>query len=186
MPDSMQLPAPLVSRLNALERRVRPLQATLVAIALAAGAGSVAAFTARPPMLPSADIIRARRLVLVDGEGKPGATIELGPSAAPGISQAPPESPAPASLQIHVEGPLSDSAPGAIHRPGAQLELSARALSINFGPIEQRLSSGPPRESGMLLQPGPTLALMRGDQSVYRIDPNPGAGRPVSIGDAFR
>jgi hypothetical protein len=180
MPDSTQSTALLVFQLSALTRRVERLQVILIGGTLAACAVGAIAFTPRRPA-PGADVVTTKRLVLVDAQGKPGATIELGTSPISGDLSGPPGISGAPSLEITIAASRSDSASDSVQRRGAALGLSERALSITFGPISHPFSTPSPRTSGMRLQAGPTLMLTREDQSVYRIDPAPGAARPVGV-----
>ncbi len=83
MTDLTQPATGLASQLHALERRVRRLHTVLLGGTLATCIVGATAF-ARQDAPSAGDVITARRLVLVDDEGHPGATIELGGLADPG------------------------------------------------------------------------------------------------------
>jgi hypothetical protein len=179
MSDSTHPTAQLVADVRRLERKVRRLQTVLLGSAFAACAVAAMAFTTKRP-LASADTVTTKRLVLVDENGTPGATMELVSVVIPG-AQGPSGRRTAESLNITVDDPPSDSARNpsdstkdVLWRGHAAVALNGQGLSVTLSPP----GSVPPQESGLRLDPGPTFQLRRGDQSVYRIEPTRGV-RPV-------
>ena len=131
---------------------------------------------------PSAgDVITARRLVLVDDEGHPGATIELGGLAGAADAKAPGQF-GDRSLRITVSGRRGqipdqgpDTARSGRDAKNAELTLNPDGLSITFG---TKGTESETHTSGMRVNKKPTLVLTRDGQSVYLIDPVGGL-RPV-------
>lgn len=180
MTDLTQPATGLASQLHALERRVRRLQAVLLGGALAAGIVGATAFT-RQGARSAGDVMTTRRLVLVDDQGRPGATIELGGLAAPADAKTP-DAFDDRSLRITVSEPRGhapdqglDTAHSGPHARHAELALNAEGLSITFDAKDNQSGI---HTSGMGVNPKPTLVLTRDGQSVYLIDPVGGL-RPV-------
>jgi hypothetical protein len=180
MTDLTQPATGLASQLHALERRVRRLQSVLFAGALAVGILGATAFT-RQGARSAGDVISARRLVLVDDQGRPGATIELGRVAAPADGKTP-DAPDDRSLRItvsdaggHVPDQGLDTAHGGRGAQHAELTLNPERLSITFDTKDTQSGT---HTSGVGVNAKPTLVLTRDGQSVYLIDPIGGL-RPV-------
>ncbi len=173
MSDSTYSNAQIVADVRRLERTVRRFQTVLLGGAFAACVVAAMAFTTGRP-LKSADTVTTKRLVLIDENGAPGATLDL---VSVGISgaQRPSWRRAGESLRITVDDPASDSARNSsdsakdvLWRGHAAVALSGQGFSVTLSPP----GPVPPQESGLRLDPGPTFQLRRGDQSVYRIEPS--------------
>lgn len=180
MSDSTHPTTVLASQLYALERRVRRLQVALLGAALAVGAAGATAFI-RPNASSPRDVVTAKRLVLVDSEGNPGATIELASLAVPADANTPGGT--DRSLRIMVSDSReqgtddgSDSAHTGRGLRRAEFNLNPDRLSIALDAPDRLHKS---HRSGVNVHAGPTLTLTRDGQAVYQIDPVTGGARPV-------
>lgn len=177
MSDSMHPTAQLAADVRRLERKIRRLQTLLFGSAFTACAIAAVAFTTKR-QAEAADTVTTKRLVLVDENGTPGATFELGSEALFDAERPPWRR---TSLRVTVDDPPSDSARNSSDsakdvqwRGHAAVALSGQGLTVTL----RSPGPGPAQKSGLRLDAGPTFQLMRGGQSVYRIEPSRGV-RPV-------
>jgi hypothetical protein len=168
MTDTTESTALLIGRLRALERRVVRLQAALAGGALALCTVGIVAFTSWAPVPPPSDVVSAHRLVLVDSQGKAGATIELGSDGAEGTPGAL-EDRQPA-LKISLARKSSGSTTDSLAGTRTELRLSGRSLSVMFGLVPHVAL-----RSGLVFDARPSLTLLLGKKPVYRIDPYSGS-----------
>jgi hypothetical protein len=172
MIDSTQSTSLMVARLRALEHRVVRLQAVLMGSALATCTIGIVAFASRRP-----DDVSARRLVLVDGRGRPGAAIELETTSLPASSGQRLELPGSQWLNISVASRPTEDGSDSLSQRDAELQLSGQWLSLAFGRLGASVT--PRQSSGMVIDGKPSLELTLLGKSVYRIDPS-GVSRPAS------
>ena len=172
--------AALITRLGTLERRIRRLQAVLAAGACAVCVVGIGAFRTQP----SANdvVVTARRLVLTDAQGKPGATIELGrPLVSVGSGDRFQESTSGQALMISIADKEAGSSADSVAAQGAEIRLSPRLFTVMFGGwVPPGRSLSPYEGSGMALSATPALELTSRGTMMFRIDPGLKFYRPVS------
>jgi hypothetical protein len=144
---------------------------------------AIAAFRSQPPK-PQADgaILSARRIVLLDAQGRPGAAIELGRALVPvGSGDRFQESNNGQALMISIAdnegGGLTDTSAVT----GAEIRLSPRLFTVMFGGwVPPGRSLSPDQGSGMALSAKPALELTSRGTMMFRVDPGSRFYRPVA------
>jgi hypothetical protein len=175
--------AALIARLANLERTVRRLQAALAGGVLAICAAALVAFRSPQPT-QSGLILTARRLVLTDSLGRPGASIQLGRALVRTSDNRFQEARFAPALKISMANEDGPSEFDSLTPPGAELRLSRQLFTVFFGgrSAPPGASSTDDIGSGMALSAKPALELTSRGTMMFRVDPGSRFFRPVSTG----